>query len=48
MGGNLSIILDTCALLWWSLDLNELFLAAKSAVEEMELAKDSIASAMAI
>lgn len=48
MGGNLSIILDTCALLWWSLDPNELSLAAKSAVEEMELAKDGITPAMAI
>ena len=44
----LTIILDTCALLWWSLDPDELSTRAKIAIEEMEQSKNGITSAMAI
>ena len=44
----MTIILDTCALLWWSLDPDELSTRAKIAIEEMERSKNSITSAMAI
>ena len=48
MGGDLTIILDTCALIWWSLDPDELSPAAQSAIEGMEQSKNGITSAMAI
>jgi PIN domain nuclease of toxin-antitoxin system len=48
MGGYLNIILDTCALLWWSLDPEELSTRAKVTIEEMEQSKNGITSAMAI
>ncbi len=48
MGGNLTIVLDTCALLWWSLDPDELSSAALKALSKMEQSKDGITSAMAI
>lgn len=46
MGGNLTIVLDTCALLWWSLDPGELSSAASKALSKMEQSKDGITSAM--
>jgi PIN domain nuclease of toxin-antitoxin system len=48
MGEDLTIILDTCALLWWSLDPNQLSLNAKAAINTMEKQKNGITSAMAI
>ena len=48
MGGELTIILDTCSLLWWSLDPDELSSSAQIAIEEMEKSKNGITSAMAI
>jgi PIN domain nuclease of toxin-antitoxin system len=48
MGGYVTIILDTCALLWWSLDPQELSTRAKVTIEEMEQSKNGITSAMAL
>ncbi len=44
----MSVVLDTCALLWWSLDPNELSETAKIAIEEMERDKNGITPSMAI
>lgn len=43
----MTIILDTCALLWWSLDPDQFSPAAKNAIEEMEQSKNGVTSAMA-
>lgn len=48
MGGNLTTVLDTCALLWWSLDPDEFSPKAKAAIERMEREKDGITPAIAI
>ena len=49
MGGrNLSIVLDTCALLWWSLDPKELSQSAAIAIEQMEREKNGVTPSMAI
>ncbi|MDJ0634430.1 MAG: hypothetical protein QNJ34_14680 [Xenococcaceae cyanobacterium MO_188.B29] len=42
----MSVVLDTCALLWWSLDPDEF--PAKIAVEKMEREKNGITPSMAI
>ena len=47
MGGNLTTVLDTCALLWWSLDPDEFSPKAKAAIERMEREKDGITPAIA-
>lgn len=44
----MSIILDTCALLWWSLDPDKLSDSALVAIEQMEKAKNGITPSMAI
>lgn len=44
----MTIILDTCALLWWSLDPDQLSPAAQIALLKMEQSKNGITSAMAI
>ena len=48
MGRDLTIVLDTCALLWWSLSPDELSIKAKKAIAEMEQSKNGLTSAMAI
>ena len=48
MGGSLTIILDTCALLWWSLDPNEFSPKAKAAIDRMERKKNGLTPAIAI
>jgi PIN domain nuclease of toxin-antitoxin system len=48
MGGSLSIVLDTCALLWWSLDPDELSNSARLAIEKMEREKNGITPSMSI
>lgn len=45
---NLSIILDTCALLWWSLDPKKLSQSAAIAIEQMEREKNGLTPSMAI
>ena len=44
----MSVVLDTCALLWWSLDPDELSDAARIAIEKMEREKNGITPSMAI
>lgn len=48
MGGSLTIVLDTCALLWWSLDPDEFSPKAKAAIDKMEQEKNGITPAIAI
>lgn len=48
MGGSLTIVLDTCALLWWSLDPDEFSPNAKAAIDKMEREKNGITPAIAI
>lgn len=40
MAGNIKIVLDTCALIWWSLDANHLSPKAKEASDSMEKDKN--------
>jgi PIN domain nuclease of toxin-antitoxin system len=35
----MTVVLDTCALIWWSLDPDKLSLPAKSACEKIEVEK---------
>ncbi len=44
----MSVILDTCALLWWSLDPDALSDPARIAIEKMEREKNGITPSMAI
>ena len=48
MEGSLTIVLDTCALLWWSLDPDEFSPQAKAMIDRMEREKDGISPAIAI
>lgn len=42
------VVLDTCALLWWSLDPDELSDPARIAIEKMEREKNGLTPSMAI
>ncbi|MGK7950440.1 MAG: type II toxin-antitoxin system VapC family toxin [Xenococcaceae cyanobacterium] len=44
----MSVVLDTCALLWWSLDPDALSDTARIAIEKMEREKNGITPSMAI
>jgi PIN domain nuclease of toxin-antitoxin system len=44
----LSVILDTCALLWWSLDPKEFSAKARIAIEKMEREKNGVTPSMSI
>ncbi|MEL6582027.1 MAG: type II toxin-antitoxin system VapC family toxin [Cyanobacteria bacterium J06621_12] len=44
----MTTVLDTCALLWWSLKPEELSTPAKKAIAKMEQSQDGMTSAMAI
>ena len=44
----MKIVLDTCALLWWSLDPEQFSLPAASAIEEMERNKNGVTPSMAV
>lgn len=48
MGGTVKIVLDTCALIWWSLDPNKLTSAATKACEEMEKNKNGVVPSISI
>lgn len=48
MARKLSIILDTCALIWWSLDPEKLSQAARQACEVMEQEKNGYVPSIAI
>ncbi len=44
----MNIVLDSCALLWWSLDPKEFSPAALVAIEKMEQEKNGITPSIAI
>jgi PIN domain nuclease of toxin-antitoxin system len=44
----MTVVLDTCALIWWSLDPNKLSLPAKSACEEMEVEKNGLVASISL
>ena len=44
----MKVILDTCALLWWSLDPEQFSQPALGAIEEMERNKNGITPSMAV
>ncbi|WP_414619861.1 type II toxin-antitoxin system VapC family toxin [Calothrix sp. CCY 0018] len=44
----MKIVLDTCALIWWSLDPNELTSAAIEACKQMEKNKNGLVPSIAI
>ncbi|MDJ0533148.1 MAG: type II toxin-antitoxin system VapC family toxin [Xenococcaceae cyanobacterium MO_207.B15] len=48
MGRSVKIVLDTCALIWWSLDPDKLSQAAKDACNEMERKKNGLVPSTAI
>ena len=44
----MNVVLDTCALIWWSLDPDKLSQTAKNACTEMELAKNGLVPSICI
>jgi PIN domain nuclease of toxin-antitoxin system len=48
MAGNIKIVLDTCALIWWSLDPDKLSPKAKEACEQMEQKKNGLVPSIAV
>jgi PIN domain nuclease of toxin-antitoxin system len=48
MGRNMTVVLDTCALIWWSLDPDQLSPTAKSACEEMEVEKNGLVASISL
>ncbi|MEA5549909.1 hypothetical protein VB713_02760 [Anabaena cylindrica UHCC 0172] len=44
----MTVILDTCALIWWSLDPDKLSLTAKSACQEMEVDKSGLVASISL
>jgi PIN domain nuclease of toxin-antitoxin system len=48
MGKTVTIVLDTCALIWWSLDPDQLSPSAKDICKQMEREKNGLVPAIAI
>ena len=48
MGRTVKIVLDTCALIWWSLDPDKLSQSASYACERMEREKNGLVPSIAI
>ena len=48
MAGSLTVVLDTCALIWWSLDPEKLSQSAKDACQQMEQEKNGLVPSTAI
>ncbi|MFM8006829.1 MAG: PIN domain nuclease, partial [Dolichospermum sp.] len=44
----MSLVLDTCALIWWSLDPEQLSLLAQKACEQMEKDKNGLVASISI
>ena len=44
----MKIVLDTCALIWWSLDPDKLSTTAKDACREMEKKKNGLVPSISI
>jgi PIN domain nuclease of toxin-antitoxin system len=48
MAGSVKIVLDTCALIWWSLDPDKLSQQAKQACYQMEQEKNGLVPSTAV
>ncbi|MDF5733814.1 MAG: type II toxin-antitoxin system VapC family toxin [Rhizonema sp. PD38] len=48
MAGSIKIVLDTCALIWWSLDPDKLSEYAKKACYQMEQEKNALVPSTAV
>jgi PIN domain nuclease of toxin-antitoxin system len=48
MAGTMTVVLDTCALIWWSLDPDKLSQRAKAACQQMETEKNGLVPSTAI
>ncbi len=48
MARNIAIVLDTCALIWWSLDPDKLSPMAKEACDQMEQDKSGLVPSIAL
>jgi PIN domain nuclease of toxin-antitoxin system len=48
MAGTMTVVLDTCALIWWSLDPDKLSQRAKEACQQMETEKNGLVPSTAI
>jgi PIN domain nuclease of toxin-antitoxin system len=48
MAGSMTVVLDTCALIWWSLDPDKLSQRAKDACQQMEQEKNGLVPSTAI
>ncbi len=48
MARNIKVVLDTCALIWWSLDPDKLSLRAEEACNQMEQEKNGLVPSIAI
>jgi len=48
MAGSIKIVLDTCALIWWSLDPDKLSEPAKKACYQMEQEKNGLVPSTAV
>ncbi len=48
MAGSIKIVLDTCALIWWSLDPDKLSECAKKACYQMEQEKNALVPSTAV
>ncbi|MGB5595441.1 MAG: type II toxin-antitoxin system VapC family toxin [Crocosphaera sp.] len=44
----MSLVLDTCALIWWSLDRDQLSLSAQKACDDMEKDKNGLVASISI
>ncbi len=44
----MSLVLDTCALIWWSLDRDQLSLSAQKTCEDMETDKNGLVASISI
>jgi len=44
----MTFVLDTCALIWWSLDPDKLSIPAKSACQEMEVDKNGLVASISV
>jgi PIN domain nuclease of toxin-antitoxin system len=48
MAGSIKIVLDTCALIWWSLDPDKLSQKAKESCQQMEQEKNGLVPSIAV
>ena len=44
----MTVVLDTCALIWWSLDPDQLSISAKAACEKMEAEKNGLVASISL